>query len=44
METLDKMKLGTSAKAEMASLYEQTFQNFDGAWSRRWNVSKKAGR
>src|SRR5512132_4071802 len=29
METLEKMKLGSSEKAEMASLYEQTFQNFE---------------
>src|SRR5438876_5107197 len=29
METLEKMKLGSPEKAEMASLYEQTFQNFE---------------
>jgi small subunit ribosomal protein S1 len=29
METLEKMKSGSPAKAEMASLYEQTFQNFE---------------
>ncbi|MEP6600802.1 MAG: S1 RNA-binding domain-containing protein, partial [Nitrospirota bacterium] len=29
METLDQMKSGSSEKAEMASLYEQTFQNFE---------------
>jgi small subunit ribosomal protein S1 len=29
MDTLEKMKSGSSEKAEMASLYEQTFQNFE---------------
>ena len=29
METLENMKSGSSEKAEMASLYEQTFQNFE---------------
>ena len=29
MDTLEKMKLGASDKAEMAAMYEQTFQNFE---------------
>ncbi len=29
METLAKLKMGSPEKAEMASLYEQTFQNFE---------------
>ena len=29
MDTLEKMKSGTSDKAEMAAMYEQTFQNFE---------------
>jgi small subunit ribosomal protein S1 len=29
MDTLEKMRTGSSGKAEMASLYEQTFQNFE---------------